>query len=69
MVDTATKKAGILKKVRPHLLRHIFATHLLDKGTDIRKTQVLLGHNSSETIEIYTQVAHRSFMDIKDLLS
>ena len=53
----ASAASGIGKIVNPHLLRHTFATHLLEQGTDLRKIQVVLGHRSIQSTTIYTQVA------------
>lgn len=65
VVKAAVKRAGIKKHVTTRTLRHSFATHLLENGTDLRYIQELMGHASSKTTEIYTHITTKGFDKIK----
>lgn len=68
ILKKSVDKVGFKKKISVHTLRHSFATHLLEAGTDIRYIQSLLGHSSGKTTEIYTHITTKGFEQIKNPL-
>ena len=68
VIEKSAKNANIKQHITPHMLRHSFATHLLENGTDIRYIQSLLGHERLTTTQIYTKVARNKIENIKNPL-
>jgi site-specific recombinase XerD len=68
VLSAAGRRAGIEKRVTPHVLRHSFATHLLEQGIGLRYIQELLGHASPATTEIYTHVTRQDLVRIRSPL-
>lgn len=68
IVKRAAIKAGIKKDISPHILRHSFATHMLEKGINLKRLQIILGHTSMKTTSVYLHLVNPTSTDIPNLL-